>query len=67
MTTRQIIGLCLLLAPIVTAYVSYVFYMLFWWIECKRHGGDWKYYGERLLVSLAVTMMVVGVALVAAG
>ena len=65
--TNDDIGLFLLLCPPIVAYLAYIGHDIYWLYRCYTQGGDWKYYLNRILAIIAVSMMIVGGTLIIAG
>ena len=47
---------------------AYIFFEnVYWMIKCLRHGGDWRYYADRIFATIFVTLAIIGIALLTYG
>ena len=51
-----VIGIIMVLSPMIYDIAC----NLYWFIKCRKEGGDWKYYGEHLACYLLTAVVLLG-------
>ena len=55
-------------AIVAVKFPAYIFFEnVYWMIKCLRHGGDWRYYADRIFATIFVTLAIIGIALLTYG
>ena len=67
MTMKAMVGIILMAAPVVIAVLGALFHTIYWLYECRKYGGDWRYYAETLSGIVAIVAFGIGCLLVVIG
>ena len=55
-----IIGMIMMLLPMISRVIYVIACDLYWFIEYRKEGGNWKYYGKRLMHYLSIAVVLLG-------
>ena len=55
-----VIGIIIMLSPMILGVIYCIACDLYWFIKCRKEGGDWKYYGEHLALYLLTAVVLLG-------
>ena len=55
-----VIGMIMVLSPMILWVIYGIACDLYWFIKCRKEGGDWEYYRERLVCYLAIAVVLLG-------
>ena len=61
--SMQIFGAIMAAIPFAMLYIWTLGENIYWLYQCYTKGGDWKYYANKVITIIAVTMVVVGLVL----